>query len=199
LLAVVMEYDEFDLLQLDQIQQFLGAGAQLLLIVVNGRGLAIHAKGALQGHGVNGQKNRTSFWQANEHRLMTGNMAARFEERDAGEKFNVPFHEAITQSGMIPMLARGRETRMTVARPSVMLALNDEFGGSEVVVIAGVIDIEMRADQMSISCGCRFSAASCSRTFVSFSLEERGAVGGGASGAIPVSISMRLLSLVSTR
>jgi hypothetical protein len=48
---------------------------------------------------------------------------------------------------MIPVRARRGKVRMTVARQHILFALNNQFRVCESVVIAGVVDVEMSADE----------------------------------------------------
>jgi len=128
---------------------------------------------------------------------VAGSVAAGLEQSDAGEEFGVAVDEAIAQRVVVPMRARGCEARMAVAGQGVVFALDNELGVRERVMVAGVVDAKCVQTRMSMSRGRTLSSARCSRTF--FSLVEGGAGESGASGAIPESIRMCLLSAVSTR
>ncbi len=56
-MTIVAEDYQFDLFTFDEVEEFLGAGAELLLVVVGGPGFAIDGVGVLHDCGVNGQEN----------------------------------------------------------------------------------------------------------------------------------------------
>jgi len=78
-MAIVAEDYQFDSFTFDQIEEFLGAGAELLLVVVGGPRLAIDGERALQYCGVNRQENRAGVGKTDEDGLMAGSVAAGFE------------------------------------------------------------------------------------------------------------------------
>jgi len=124
-MAVVAEGYELDSVAFDDIEKFLCAGAELLLVVVVGPRLAIDGEGALHHDGIDGEEDRANLRELNENGLMAGSVAAGFEESDAWGKFCVAIDEAITERGMIPMRASRRKTRVPAASQGVMFALDD--------------------------------------------------------------------------
>ncbi len=60
-MAVVAKDYQLDSVAFDQVEKFLCAGAELLLVVVGGPGLAIDGEGALHNYGVDGQENWAGF------------------------------------------------------------------------------------------------------------------------------------------
>ena len=80
LLAVVMEDYQFDFFLLDEVEEFFGAGAELLLVVVGGAGFAVEGESALQDGGVNGQEDGSGIGKAEEDRLMAGSVARSSED-----------------------------------------------------------------------------------------------------------------------
>lgn len=94
-MAVVVEDYQFDLFTFDQVEEFPGAGAELLLVVVGGPSFAVDGEGALHDCGVNGQENRAGVRKADEDGLMAGSVATGLEQSDAGEEFGVAVDEAI--------------------------------------------------------------------------------------------------------
>ena len=101
---------------------------------------------ALEHDGINGEEYGAGVWQAHEDGLMRGSVTAGFEQGQAGEEFRVAIDEAVAQRGMIPVGASGSKTGMAGASQGVVFALNDEFGFGEGIVIADMVDVEMRAD-----------------------------------------------------
>jgi len=86
---------------------------------------------------------------------------------------------------------------MAIARDLIVLALDDEFGVGKRIVEAGVVNVEMRADD-----GVHFVWPDTEFGEVIediFFVAAGGVPGWRASAAMPVSIRMCLLSLVSTR
>ena len=67
--AVVAGDDEGNLCPLDEIDELLDAGAQLLLVVVDRPGRAVRREEALLRDGVDGQEHETGPWQEDESRL----------------------------------------------------------------------------------------------------------------------------------
>ncbi len=124
-MAVVAEDYELDSVAFDQVEKFLCAGAELLLVVVIGPGFAIDGEDALHHDGVDGEEDRAGLRELDEHGLMPGSVAAGFKESYAIKEFRVAVDEAITERGMIPMRASRRKTRMSAAGQRVMFALHD--------------------------------------------------------------------------
>jgi len=56
-MAIVAEDYQFDLFTFDEVEEFPGARAELLLVVVGGPGFALDGEGALHNCGVDGQEN----------------------------------------------------------------------------------------------------------------------------------------------
>src|SRR5258707_470801 len=61
---------------------------------------------SLHGSCINGEQDRAGVWQANEHDLVTGNVAARFDEFDSWHQFDIPINESVSKAGMVPVWAR---------------------------------------------------------------------------------------------
>lgn len=98
-----MEDYQFDFFAFDQIQEFFGAGAQLLLVVVSGPGFANGGERALHDGSVDGQENGSGLWETKQDGLVAGSMAGSFEEGEAGSELGVAVDQAIVESGMIPV------------------------------------------------------------------------------------------------
>jgi hypothetical protein len=77
--------DQRDFFALDNLKKLSGACPELDFIVVMRPCTAIGVKETLHHDGVNGQKYRPSAGQSEEHRLVAGDMATRFNQGDAGE------------------------------------------------------------------------------------------------------------------
>jgi len=78
---------------------------------------------------------------------MAGSVAAGLEQSDAGEEFGVAVDEAIAQRVVVPMRASDGEARVAVEGQGVVFALDNELGVRERVMVASVVDVEMRADE----------------------------------------------------
>ena len=123
--AVVAKDDELDSVAFDQVEKFLCAGAELLLVVVVGPRFAIDAEGALNHDGVDGEQDRAGLRKLEENGLMAGSVAVGCEESDAWGEFRIAVDEAITERGMIPMRASRRKTPVPAASQRVMFTLDD--------------------------------------------------------------------------
>lgn len=140
------EENQRDSFAFDEVQQFSCAGEKHLRIIVLGPGLSVQAELALHHDSVNGEKYGTGTRQVNEHGLVARAVAVRFQQREAGQQFRVAVNETIAKRGMIPVGARGCESRVPAACEMVMFALDDEFGCGERIVISGVVHIKMCGD-----------------------------------------------------
>ena len=110
------EDDERYVLTFDKIEEFLCARAKLAFVVVCWPCFTVESEKALHHDGVNREKHGTSLGQAHQYRLMSGSVAASFEQSEARQDFDVAVNQAVTQNRLIPMNACGSKTGMSVAR-----------------------------------------------------------------------------------
>lgn len=83
LLGIVPAYDQFNVLLVNEVNQFSCAGTQACFIVIKGRGLTLlrHSIEILRhGDGVYRQEDRPRLWETNKNGLMPRNMPAGFQE-----------------------------------------------------------------------------------------------------------------------
>jgi hypothetical protein len=125
--AVVPEDDELDLLALNQIEKLCGARAELIGVLIMRPCRAVAGEESLHHDRVYREQNRSSAWQANEDRLVPGNMATGFDQIQAGKNLCVAVDEAVAEMGLIPMSASALKAGISGASPFVMGALNDEL------------------------------------------------------------------------
>lgn len=73
-------------------------------------------------------------------------MSARFNEAETWEQLRVPFDEAVVERWVVPMWPCGRKAGMSAAGQVIVRALDDELGAGECIVVAGVVNVEVGAD-----------------------------------------------------
>src|SRR5260370_39434827 len=120
-MAVVAKDYQLDSVAFDQVEKFLRAGAELLLVVVVGPSFAIDGEDALHHDGVDGEEDRAGLRELDEHGLMSWSVAAGFKERYAIKECRVGVEEAITGRGWIPMRSSRPTTRMAAAGQRCMV------------------------------------------------------------------------------
>ena len=108
--------------------------------------MAINSEQALHHDGIDSEKHRTGFGEANEDRLVAGAMTGGFYEGDTGEKILVAIDRNEADARKVPVGACAGKARVAAAGEGEVGTLDDKFGVGESVVVAAVVDIEVRAD-----------------------------------------------------
>src|SRR6266567_4190907 len=114
-MPIVPEAFEYNLFALNQIQEFARAGAQLLLVLIHRPGNAIRGESELQHNRVDSQQHQAGLWQAQQHRLMPGSVAAGLKQGQAGQDLGITIEQAVMQGWMIPVSTCGGKTWMSAA------------------------------------------------------------------------------------
>lgn len=140
------EDSEGDVFAVDDFQEFAGAVAELVLILVGGPGIAVGCEEALHYDGVDGEENWAGVGKADEDRLVAGDVSTGFNEAKAGEQVCVAIDEGVAKGWMVPVGTGESEAGVTGAGDFIVGALDDEFGIGKRIVEAGMVDIEVGAD-----------------------------------------------------
>jgi hypothetical protein len=73
-------------------------------------------------------------------------VSAGLNEAEAGEQVGVAVDESVAKRWVIPVRLGFGEAGMAASREFIVCTLDDEFSAGECVVVAGVVDVEMGAD-----------------------------------------------------
>lgn len=144
--AVVAEDDKRHIFLIDNLEQLPRTFVKLFFILIMRPGFAIRGEEALHHYRVDCQEYGTGNWKADQDRLVAGNVPAGFNEAETGEKFNVAIDEAVTQGWVVPVRTCARKAGMAAEREVIVRTLDDELGGVECIVEAGVVNVEVGAD-----------------------------------------------------